>query len=42
MALIVAAGDAERAADELRAFGETVYVIGAIEKSSGKAEAIIV
>jgi len=42
MALIVAAADAERAASELRTFGETVYEIGTIEKSSGKAEAIIV
>jgi phosphoribosylformylglycinamidine cyclo-ligase len=35
MVVVVAAGDAERAGELLRASGETVYEIGAIEKSSG-------
>jgi phosphoribosylformylglycinamidine cyclo-ligase len=35
MVVIVAAGEAKRAANELRAYGETVYEIGTVEKSSG-------
>jgi phosphoribosylformylglycinamidine cyclo-ligase len=42
MVVIVAARDAKRAANELRAYGETVYEIGTIEPSSGDAEALIV
>jgi phosphoribosylformylglycinamidine cyclo-ligase len=42
MVLIVSANDAGRAAEELRAYGETVYEIGTIESSSGQAEAIVV
>jgi phosphoribosylformylglycinamidine cyclo-ligase len=42
MALIVAAGDARRAAEALRAEGETVYEIGAIEPTSGDAACVIV
>ncbi len=42
MALIVAAGDARRAAEALRAEGETVYEIGAIEPTSGEAACVIV
>jgi len=42
MVVIVAASDAKRAANELRAYGETVYEIGTIEPSSGDAEALIV
>jgi phosphoribosylformylglycinamidine cyclo-ligase len=34
MVVIVAAGEAKRAANELRAYGETVYEIGIVEKSS--------
>jgi phosphoribosylformylglycinamidine cyclo-ligase len=42
MALVVAAGDARRAADALRAAGEAVYEIGSIEPSSGEADCVIV
>jgi phosphoribosylformylglycinamidine cyclo-ligase len=42
MVMIVAASDAKRAANELRAHGETVYEIGTIEPSSGEAEVLIV
>jgi phosphoribosylformylglycinamidine cyclo-ligase len=42
MALIVAAGEARRAADALRASGETVYEIGTVEPSSGEAACVIV
>ncbi len=42
MALVVAAGDARRAADALRASGEAVYEIGSIEPSSGEADCVIV
>jgi phosphoribosylformylglycinamidine cyclo-ligase len=35
MVVIVAASEAKRAGNELRAYGETVYEIGTIEKSSG-------
>jgi phosphoribosylformylglycinamidine cyclo-ligase len=42
MVVVVAAADAKRAADFLRVSGETVYEIGAIEKSSAsEAEAIV-
>jgi phosphoribosylaminoimidazole (AIR) synthetase len=39
--IVVDAADAPRAAAELRASGETVYEIGAIEKGAGEAKAII-
>ncbi|HXM82918.1 MAG TPA: phosphoribosylformylglycinamidine cyclo-ligase [Burkholderiales bacterium] len=42
MVAIVAAADAGRAAETLRAAGETVYEIGRIEKSSGAPQAILV
>src|SRR5438477_405005 len=42
MVLVAAAADAKRAADSLRAAGETVYEIGVIEKTSGAPQAIIV
>jgi phosphoribosylformylglycinamidine cyclo-ligase len=42
MALIVAPGDAKRAATELRASGETVYEIGTIESSAGEAGCVVV
>jgi phosphoribosylformylglycinamidine cyclo-ligase len=42
MALIVAAGDARRAAEALRACGETVYEIGTVEPSSGEAACVVV
>jgi len=42
MVLVVAAGDAERAASALRDGGETVYRIGAVEKGAGEAQAIVV
>jgi phosphoribosylformylglycinamidine cyclo-ligase len=42
MVLIVAASDARRAADALRAAGETVYEIGTIESSAGQAGCIVV
>ena len=35
MVAVVAAGDAKRAMDDLRASGETVYEIGVIEKGPG-------
>jgi phosphoribosylformylglycinamidine cyclo-ligase len=41
MVAIVAAADAKRAAETLRAEGETVYEIGAIEAGSGEPEAVI-
>ncbi len=41
MVLVVAASDAARAARALRASGETVYEIGAIEASSGEPKAIV-
>jgi phosphoribosylformylglycinamidine cyclo-ligase len=41
MVIVVDAADAPRAAAELRASGETVYEIGAIEKGAGEAKAII-
>jgi phosphoribosylformylglycinamidine cyclo-ligase len=42
MVVIAAAGEAKRAADELRAHGETVYEIGSVEKAAGAPEALIV
>jgi phosphoribosylformylglycinamidine cyclo-ligase len=42
MVVVVAAEDAKRAAEHLRASGETVYEIGAIEASTGEPEAIVV
>jgi len=42
MAVVVAAADAKRAAELLRAAGETVYEIGVIEKSPGAPQAIVV
>jgi phosphoribosylformylglycinamidine cyclo-ligase len=41
MVAVVAAADAKRAAGKLRATGETVYEIGAIEKAKGEAEVVI-
>jgi phosphoribosylformylglycinamidine cyclo-ligase len=42
MAVVVAAGEAKRAANELRAYGESVYEIGTVEQSAGEPEALIV
>jgi phosphoribosylformylglycinamidine cyclo-ligase len=42
MVIVVAAADVKRAAELLRAAGETVYEIGVIEKSSGAPQAIVV
>jgi len=42
MAVIVASGDARRAAAELRAAGETVYEIGTVEQFAGAPQAVIV
>jgi phosphoribosylformylglycinamidine cyclo-ligase len=43
MAVVVAAADAKRAADSLRASGETVYEIGAIEQSpAAEPDAVLV
>jgi len=42
MVLVAAAADVKRAAELLRAAGETVYEIGVIEKSSGAPQAIVV
>jgi phosphoribosylformylglycinamidine cyclo-ligase len=42
MVAIVAAQDAERAAGELRAAGETVYEIGAVEAGAGAPQALVV
>jgi phosphoribosylformylglycinamidine cyclo-ligase len=42
MVIVVAAQDAKRAAEHLRASGETVYEIGRIEASSGEASAKVV
>ena len=41
MVVVVAAGDAGRAAEVLRAGGETVYEIGRIEAGSGEATAVV-
>jgi phosphoribosylformylglycinamidine cyclo-ligase len=41
MVIVVAASDAKRAADSLRASGETVYEIGTIEAGSGEPKAIV-
>src|SRR3990167_7969506 len=42
MAVIVDAADAERAAEQLRGLGGTVYAIGGVEKSRGEPAAVIV
>src|SRR5713226_7848772 len=42
MVLVAAAADVKRAAELLRAAGETVYEIGVIEKASGAPQAIVV
>ncbi len=42
MVAVVAREDAKRAAEALRAEGETVYEIGAIEEGAGEAQAIVV
>src|SRR6267143_2017608 len=42
MVLVAAAADAKRAAELLRAAGETVYEIGVVEKTPGAPQAIIV
>src|SRR5258708_23717121 len=42
MVVVVAAADAKRAAEQLRASGETVYEIGSIEASSGEPGALSV
>jgi phosphoribosylformylglycinamidine cyclo-ligase len=42
MVVVVAAAHAEAAAGELRKYGETVYRIGRVEKSSGEPEALVV
>jgi phosphoribosylformylglycinamidine cyclo-ligase len=42
MVLVVSQQDAKRAAELLRAEGETVYEIGAVEKGAGEARAIVV
>ena len=42
MVVVVGAADAERAADSLRASGETVYEIGAIEKTSGEPDCVVI
>jgi len=41
MVVVVAAADARRAAARLRAAGETVYEIGAVEQASGEPDCII-
>jgi phosphoribosylformylglycinamidine cyclo-ligase len=41
MVVVVAASDARRAADQLRAAGETVYEIGRIERGDGEPVAIV-
>jgi len=41
MVVVVAADDARRAANRLRALGETVYEIGFIEKAKGEPAAVI-
>ncbi len=41
MVVVVDAADAKRAADSLRASGETVYEIGAIEKTSGEPGCVV-
>jgi phosphoribosylformylglycinamidine cyclo-ligase len=42
MVVAVAAGDAKRAAEALRASGETVYEIGHIETGAGEPQAVVV
>ena len=41
MVVVVGAADARRAGDNLRASGETVYEIGAIEKTSGEPDCVV-
>jgi phosphoribosylformylglycinamidine cyclo-ligase len=41
MAVVVGAADAKRAAERLRASGETVYEIGTIEAAAGEAKALV-
>jgi phosphoribosylformylglycinamidine cyclo-ligase len=41
MAVVVAEADAEKAAQLLRAAGETVYRIGRIEQGSGEPDAVV-
>jgi phosphoribosylformylglycinamidine cyclo-ligase len=41
MVIVVAPADARRAANRLRALGETVYEIGCVEKARGEPEAVI-
>jgi phosphoribosylformylglycinamidine cyclo-ligase len=41
MVLVVAAHDAQRAAETLRAAGETVYAIGAVEAGAGEPVAVV-
>ncbi|MGL4408455.1 MAG: AIR synthase-related protein, partial [Zoogloea sp.] len=43
MAVIVAAEDAEFAAAELRASGETVFVLGTVEaRAEGQAQTVVI
>ena len=42
MVVAVAAGDAKRAAEALRASGETVYEIGHIETGAGEPQAVVI
>jgi len=42
MVVVVAAANAKTAADQLRKYGETVYEIGRVEKSSGAPDALVV
>jgi len=42
MVVVVAAAHAKTAADQLRKYGETVYEIGRVEKSSGAPDALVV
>ena len=42
MVIVVAAGEARRAAEHLRASGETVYQIGGIESSAGSEPAAVI
>jgi phosphoribosylaminoimidazole (AIR) synthetase len=43
MVAVIAPADAKRAMDELRASGETVYEIGAVEQGpGGEADCVVV
>jgi phosphoribosylformylglycinamidine cyclo-ligase len=42
MVVVVAAAHAKTAADQLRKYGETVYEIGRVVKSSGAPDALVV